>query len=81
MQRTCIPLFLIMAQTVCDVCYYVDGDSSIKDTGYCGFCDANICAACQPKLGKRAQAMKIRAMKKVANGFIGNLFRSEPKHD
>lgn len=44
----------------CDVCRYVDGDRSGKESIYCGDCDAWICPECSGNYLKRSLAMCIR---------------------
>jgi hypothetical protein len=67
----------IFEHTKCDVCEILDGDSSVKETAYCGICDAHICNKCRPDFGRRALAMALRRMrtasKRVTYGVQRNL--------
>lgn len=45
---------------MCDVCRYVDGDTTKKDSYYCPKCNAWICGKCEDKYFRRAFAMCIR---------------------
>ncbi len=46
-----------MKKGICDVCFYVDNDATIKDVEYCETCNAYICAKCKPNLFRRGLAM------------------------
>lgn len=52
-----------MKKGICDVCFYVDNDATIKDVEYCETCNAYICDKCTPNLFRRGLAM----IKKQAN--------------
>lgn len=45
---------------ICDVCRYVDGDKTSKETFFCGDCNAWICYSCKEKPFKRMIAMCLR---------------------
>lgn len=45
-----------MKRGVCEVCLYVDGDTSIKDVKHCDYCEADICDKCWYNLWRRGLA-------------------------
>lgn len=39
--------------TICEVCFLVYGDESVKKSCYCSMCDAYICVKCENKVSTR----------------------------
>jgi hypothetical protein len=54
-----------MKKGICDVCFYVDNDATIKDVEYCEICKAYICKKCKPNLFRRGMAMMKKQTLKV----------------
>ena len=40
----------------CEVCYYVDGDTTRKEVTFCKPCESWICAKCKPNWVRRGMA-------------------------
>jgi hypothetical protein len=54
-----------MKKGICDVCFYVDNDATIKDVEYCETCNAYICDKCKYNLFRRGLAMIKRQTSKI----------------
>jgi hypothetical protein len=47
---------LVTPKQICDVCRLLDGDTTLKDCGYCGLCDSWICTEDRTNWLRRARA-------------------------
>jgi hypothetical protein len=58
---------------VCEVCYLLDGDTTVKQVEYCSLCDAWMCEQCRNNYLRRMKAMIVRRMVGGRGGKENNL--------